>query len=209
MSKEVSGDRIDDMIGAQRRATVSLLQHLSSEDWERPTLCTGWTVAHLAAHLSMPFRVGTPRLMAEMIRARGHFDRAADRLARRDVARMGPDVLLSVLRENVDTEWTPLGGEPVDALCHDVIHGLDLSEGLGLSPTATLPQLACVLDTIKAKDRVGYFGCDLTGYTLTASELGFQIGSGPVAIAVPASLLVLILTGRMSVNDYLAQGTAE
>lgn len=208
LSKDVSRDHIDEMISEQRRATVSLLEDLSTPDWDRPTLCAGWTVAHLAAHLSMPFRIGLPRLMIAMIRARGDFDRAADRLARHDVARMSPDALISALRENIHTEWNPLGGEPVDALCHDVIHGLDLSEGLDRSPTATLAQLACVLDTIKTKDRVEYFGGDLGGYTLAASELDFRIGAGQV-ISVPASTLVLILTGRMSVGDHLEHDTSE
>ncbi len=34
-----------------RRALVSLLEDLASEDWERPTVCAGWSVKDIAAHL--------------------------------------------------------------------------------------------------------------------------------------------------------------
>jgi uncharacterized protein (TIGR03083 family) len=40
-------------IDDQRRALVQLLQGLSEQDWLRPSLCTGWTVRQVAAHLAL------------------------------------------------------------------------------------------------------------------------------------------------------------
>ena len=86
----------------------------------------------------MPFRYPLPRVMLEVVKARGNFDRMADRRARSDAAQLTPEQLLSSLRDNVEHPWAPPGGGPLGALSHDVIHGLDASAALGLDDHASL-----------------------------------------------------------------------
>jgi len=40
-------------IDDQRRAQVHLLEDLSEEEWRQPSLCGGWTVRQVAAHLAL------------------------------------------------------------------------------------------------------------------------------------------------------------
>jgi uncharacterized damage-inducible protein DinB len=40
-------------IDDHRARTAELLEGLSPEQWERPSLCESWTVRHVAAHLTM------------------------------------------------------------------------------------------------------------------------------------------------------------
>ena len=40
-------------IDDQRRALVDLLEDLSEEEWRRLSLCEGWTVRQVAAHLAL------------------------------------------------------------------------------------------------------------------------------------------------------------
>ncbi|AMY20286.1 MULTISPECIES: maleylpyruvate isomerase family mycothiol-dependent enzyme [Nocardiaceae] len=202
MSDEHDTDHVSALTAMQRQATVAVLDGLSPSDWDRPTPCEGWTVAHLVAHMSMSFRVGMPKLVFTMIRERGNFDRAADRLARDDVARMDHADLVAALRNNISTAWSPPRGDLVDALCHDVVHGLDLTEGLGRPTTATAEQLDLVLRTMRTKNRMDYFGADLAGHALQASDLDFRIGHGDTLV-LPATTIVLVLTGRGSVHDHL------
>lgn len=202
MPSNFSDDLIRTMTSEQRAATVALLDNLTDDQWRRMTLCSGWTAEHLAAHLSMSFRIGMPRLALAMLRSRGNFDKAADSLARRDVNRMTRAELVDSLRENVTTDWSPPGGDLVDSLCHDVIHGLDLTEGLGVPSTATSEALHVVLQTIRDRDRIAYFGGDLAGRTLVASDVDFQVGDGP-ELSAPAATVVLVLTGRITVDGNL------
>ena len=202
MSDEHDADHVSALTATQRQETVAVLDEMSLSDWDRSTPCEGWTVAHLVAHMSMSFRVGIPKLVFTMIRERGNFDRAADRLARDDVARMDHADLVAALRHNITTAWRPPGGDLVDALCHDVVHGLDLTEGLGRPTTATEEQLDLVLRTIRTKNRMDYFGADLAGHALQASDLDFRIGHGDTLV-LPATTIVLVLTGRGSVHDHL------
>lgn len=40
-------------IDEQRVRTAELLELLTPEQWEHPSLCQGWTVRHVAAHLTL------------------------------------------------------------------------------------------------------------------------------------------------------------
>ena len=40
-------------IDDQRTRTADLLERLSTEQWDHPSLCQGWTVRHVAAHLTL------------------------------------------------------------------------------------------------------------------------------------------------------------
>lgn len=40
-------------IDDQRTRTADLLEQLTAEQWEHPSLCRGWTVRHVAAHLTL------------------------------------------------------------------------------------------------------------------------------------------------------------
>ena len=40
-------------IDDQRTRTADLLEQLNAEQWENPSLCQGWSVRHVAAHLTL------------------------------------------------------------------------------------------------------------------------------------------------------------
>jgi uncharacterized protein (TIGR03083 family) len=46
-----------DLITAERRKLAEVLGGLSAAQWQAPSLCAGWTTAHVVAHLTMPFRI--------------------------------------------------------------------------------------------------------------------------------------------------------
>lgn len=46
-------DAVWDAIDAQRARTADLLEQLTAEQWDHPSLCQGWTVRHVAAHLTL------------------------------------------------------------------------------------------------------------------------------------------------------------
>lgn len=62
-----------------------------------------------------------------MIKARGRFNRMADRAARDDAARLTPEELCASLRDNATFAWKPPGGGFVAALSHDVGSGTPLT----------------------------------------------------------------------------------
>ncbi len=94
----LTDSHLTDMIAAERSDLADLLAALPAEAWDLPTLCAGWRVRDLVAHVTMPFRYSTARFVAELARSRGNFTAMADRCARRDGAAPPAD-LLSALRD--------------------------------------------------------------------------------------------------------------
>ena len=56
-------DDLMPVIAAHRRAFGDLLDGLSAADWDAPTLCSGWRVREVVAHMTMPFRLSTPQFL--------------------------------------------------------------------------------------------------------------------------------------------------
>lgn len=181
-------------IAAQRTDLGELLAGLTAEQWDAATLCAGWRVREVVAHITYPFRTGMPRFFVEVARSRGNFDRMADRVARRDAARRDAARLLADVRDNVDHPWSPPGGGAAGALSHDVIHGLDIT--LALCPERTVPagRMSAVLGGMSPRS-IGYFGTDLSGVRLVATDLEWAFGDGE-PLRGRAQDLLMVVCGR-------------
>jgi uncharacterized protein (TIGR03083 family) len=195
---------ITSLIAAERRELAEVLAGLPGESWDSPTLCAGWRVREVVAHITMPFRYRPPRFAAEMIRSRGNFNRMADRCARRD-ATAPPAQLAAALRDNENKAWKPPGGGYQGALTHDVMHGLDITVALGLGRQVPPERLAIVLDGITAAKSVRFFGTDLDGVELRADDLDWSFGSG-TPVSGSAQDLALVICGRKLPPGHLRGG---
>jgi uncharacterized protein (TIGR03083 family) len=188
------------MLAAHRRQLTGLLAGLSPGAWDHPSLCAGWRVREVAAHILMPLRYPAWRFLAELARDRGNFDRMADRVARRDGA-VPPPELVSALREHEHTVWKPPGGGLAAALTHDVIHGLDIAVALGAGHPIPGESMRVVLATVTSPRSLKHFGIDLGETRLCASDIDWSYGSGSPGssgseVSGSAADLALVLCGR-------------
>ena len=181
-------------IAAERRDIAEVLSGLPARSWDAQTLCAGWRVREVVAHMTMPFRYSTARFVTEIIRSQGNFNRMADRCARRDAA-MPTGELAAALRDNARNPWKPPGGGLQGALVHDVIHGLDITLPLGIGRRIPVERMRAVLDVIARPKTLRYFGADLNGIELRADDIDWSFGSG-TPLSGPAQDLALVLCGR-------------
>ena len=189
-------DDIRDMIAAQRGELGELLAGLPAARWDEPSLCAGWRVREVVAHITMPFRYSGRRFAVELARSRGRFGAMADRVARRDASAMGADELASAVVSNAGHPWKPPGGGFEGALSHDVIHGLDVTVPLGLGHVVPEERLRLVLPGSLSERSVRYFGVDLSGVELRADDMEWSVGSGTPLTGAAADLL-LVVCGRL------------
>jgi uncharacterized protein (TIGR03083 family) len=185
---------VQELVAAECQALADLLSGLAPEAWDAPSLCAGWRVGEVVAHLTMPGRYSTARFIAELARARGSFHRMSDRSARRDGA-LPADELIAVLRGTRLPAWKPPGGGHEGALVHIIIHGLDVTTPLGLERRVPQDRLRIVLAGLSTPRSLRYFGVDLSGVELRADDIGWSLGSG-TPLAGDAQDLALLLSGR-------------
>ena len=164
---------------------------LTDGAWDAPTLCAGWQVRHLVAHVTMPARLSPEQFGAEMAAAGGDFGVLSDTVAARDAA-LPTDDLLAALRSPRLHDWQPPGGGATGLLTHAVVHALDATVALGVPATAPAPAISAVLDLL-ADGRV--FGVDPTGVRLQATDTGWGAGTGNV-VQADSGALVALLAGR-------------
>src|SRR5690348_11247986 len=196
-------DTIKDMIAAQRAELAEVLAGLPGPGWDEPTLCAGWRVREVVAHITMPFRYGRGRFALELAKSRGRFNEMADRLARRDAAVLSSAELAEAVRSNTGHPWKPPGGGYTGALAHDVIHGLDITVPLGLARLVPEERLRPVLPASLDDRSVKFFGADLDGIRFQASDMDWSLGSG-APLEGAASDLLLVLCGRTLPAGHLS-----
>jgi uncharacterized protein (TIGR03083 family) len=183
-------------IAAERRAFGDVLEDLPEASWNAPSLCSGWRVREVVAHMTMPFRYPAPKFVAELVRSRGNFGRMADRVARRD-AQAPVGTLLAGWRTNENHPWKPPGGGYPGALTHDVVHGLDITVPLGIEHPVGESALRIVLDHATTPLSVKSMGVDLTGTRLEADDLDWSFGDGEPLRGRARHLLLVLMDRRL------------
>ncbi|QES57021.1 hypothetical protein DEJ51_24920 [Streptomyces venezuelae] len=190
----VSRAAIAAAVAAERRELADVLDGLTPDQWDSPSLCAGWSVREVAAHMSLGFRTTVPGFAAELLRARGSLHRMTDRTARRDAAAFTARELAALLRENAGHPWKPPAAGPTGALAHDVVHGLDITVALGHPRRVPEDRLRLLLDAVTPRS-LRFFGADLTGLQLRAQDLDWTHGEG-TPVYGEAQDLLLVLFGR-------------
>jgi uncharacterized protein (TIGR03083 family) len=161
--------------------------------WDAPSLCEGWQVRHVVAHLTMPARLTPEQFGAELAAAGGDFGRLSDSVAARDATRPVADHL-AALRSPLLHGWQPPGGGAAGALSHAVIHSLDVTVALDRPAVAPREAVVSVLDQLVGADGA-IFGLDLAGVRLEATDTAWGWGSGEV-VQADSARLVALLSGR-------------
>jgi uncharacterized protein (TIGR03083 family) len=181
-------------VAAEFTTLADLLAAASGAQWDTPSLCEGWRVREVVAHLTMAARYSEAEFMTELRRCDFDFTRLSNEVAGRD-ASLPEDELVANLRSDVMQRWTPPGGGYHGALNHVVIHGLDVTVPLGVPRRSPDETIRVVLDGLAQAGGHAHFGTVINGRRLEASDLDWSHGSGPV-LRGAAGDLALAICGR-------------
>lgn len=198
---------IREQIAAERRELAGVLADLTPVQWNAPSLCGGWRVREVAAHMSTGFRHSTARTLLELARSGGNVHRMADRIARRDAAAMSERELAAAMADHADHPWRPPVGGRIAALAHDAVHGLDITVALGLPARLPVARTTALLAGVSPR-ALRFFGARVEGVRLEATDADWSYGAGPLTVAGRAEHLLLVAYGRR-VPEGLLTGTGS
>ncbi|MFE0627153.1 maleylpyruvate isomerase family mycothiol-dependent enzyme [Streptomyces sp. NPDC058864] len=163
---------------AEFLALADLLERAPGAWWDTPSLCEGWRVREVVAHMTMAARYSQEAFMALLAEHGFDFTRLSDAVAARDGA-LPTGELAGCLRSEVMQRWQPPGGGAHGALNHVVIHGLDITVPLGAERRVPAKTLGILLDDLTTGGGHARFGVAVEGRRLRATDLDWSYGSGP------------------------------
>lgn len=194
-------------IDAERRSLADLFTAVSGDQWDLPSLCSGWTVRHVLAHLTLAH--ASPLWAARnAARAGFRFDHMIRVTALRHAA-TPTDELVSALRGMVGSRRHAPGVSCREPLIDVLVHGQDVAVPLGIPRTmpaeAAGEALRRVLTAPWVIARAFPARRQLAGRTVVATDADVEIGTGP-KVEARAQDLLLVLTGRPSPLSTTALG---
>jgi uncharacterized protein (TIGR03083 family) len=199
-------DEIWRSIDEQRAELADLLETFGESDWQAASLCAGWRVRDVGAHLTLAQMGALPAAVA-LVRARGSFNRMIHDTAVRRAQLPVADYPVRI-RAMVGSRRLAPGVSPVEPLIDALVHGQDMTVPLGR--TREMPREAAAV----AAQRVWSMGFPfharkrLQGHTLSAADHPWTVGEGPV-VEAPIRALLMLVTGRTVTLPELAGPGAE
>lgn len=165
---------------AERLSVADLLEDLTDDEWQAETLCAGWTMQEMAAHLTTSTRTGWWDAIKGAVTSGFSFDRMGDRQARAIAARFTRSELIAQIRSTAASPKRAPGAAPIDPLVDFLVHGQDIARPLGrLREMPSEPAQAALDHVMKSS----FYG----------ARKRFPNGKLP---ALPVSDLLMLATGR-------------
>lgn len=196
-SSSMSEDVVWAVIAHERLSLADLLEDLSAEEWLHPSLCSGWRVCDVAAHLALS-HAGPVRVALGMVRARGNFDRMVADTARRHASAPQRQVIAEI-RAMAGSRRHAAGVTYLEPMVDVLVHGHDIAVPLGRPRPMPVEAAATAATRVwtmpwplstafRARTR-------LSGLELVASDIDWSVGEG-ARVEGPIEALLLLLTGR-------------
>jgi uncharacterized protein (TIGR03083 family) len=194
-------DELWDAIDTQRVRTCDLLSGLTPREWERPSLCEGWTVRDVAAHLTMQ-QTTLGGALRMMLRHPGGVNHVINASARERAA-LPTDQLIARIRATIGSRRHNVGVTPAETLLDIVVHGQDIAIPLGRTLEVS-PEVAATAASgawayrLSWKGRMSpkvFHALPYDDHRLVATDTDWAVGEG-TEIRGPVLAILLLLTGR-------------
>lgn len=202
-------DEVWPLVHAEREALADDLETLWPAQWTTPSLCDGWDVHDVLAHLINDAKVsGVWGLLREMATARFDFDRMNARAVARERRAEPADTLAAYRAVSDRTTGPPVA--IASRLVEAIVHAEDIRRPLGL---AHRYPVAAVVEAIgyqaKTSVKVGGSRERIEGITLVATDADLRIGAGPQVSGSAVSLLLAMSDRPVEATELDGPGAAK
>ena len=191
-----------EIVHKERMALIQDLEGVPTSKWTTPSLCPGWDVHDVLAHLVADAKTTKLGFIRDMLKARFNFDRANE-MGITAEKRKDPTHTLAALTA-VKDRTTSAPAPLVTRLVEVIVHGEDIRRPLGLKHQYPVDAVILALK-YQLKTGVGMGGGKerANGLRLVATDTDFVHGEGAEVRGSTLSLL-LAVSGRPFAAEELA-----
>lgn len=184
-------------IDAERAFLADTLESLPDEGWEHPSLCSGWTVRDVGAHLTFA-QTPVRHLLWPAARAGFRYDALI-----RDTALRSPlthEEIVGTLRGFVGSRRRVAFITDLEPLIDTLVHAQDICRPLGIEHPMPPDAAAAAADRVLATPWPIRRWTPPQQVRFVATDVEWACGTGPDLLA-PMQEHLLVLTGRQAVTD--------
>ena len=185
-------DEIWRRVDEQRIGLAGLLEGLTAEQWTAPSLCDGWQVRDVAAHLTHS-HMHPVRAIVEAARSGFRFDSMIQRLGRED-PRSQAEIAIALRGMSGSRKRVP-GTSVQQPLIELLVHGQDITVPLGIDWPMPLDAAREAAQKLSGMTFPLNGQRRLAGIRLVATDAEFAAGEGR-EVQVPIGDIVMVLAGR-------------
>lgn len=188
----------------EREALAADLDVIDEAAWGTPSLCPGWTVRDVLAHMTALARM-TPARFFQKLFASG-FNLA--RLQAKDISlEKGGSAQETLDRfRGVTCNANGLPGQEKTLLGETLIHAEDIRLPLGIRHEYPLGALVTVAEFYNRSNLVTGTKRRIAGLSLRATDVDWSTGSGPVVAGPMLSVLLAMAGRRAAIADLEGAG---
>jgi uncharacterized protein (TIGR03083 family) len=192
------------MAREEREEFAALLEGLTPQQWESPTLCDQWRVRDVVAHVIGYDELSRAQLIRRM--AKGLVTRGgANAVGVAEYAGKSPEELTELVRKYAEPQGLTAGFGGRIALTDGMIHQQDIRRPLGIPRAIDSERLRAALDFALTAPRI--LGAWRTrGVRLLATDLDWCHGKGPEVRGSGEALLMAMAGRHAGVADLQGPG---
>jgi uncharacterized protein (TIGR03083 family) len=189
------------VIHSERKALADDLEPLTAEQWGTASLCPGWTVRDVLAHMTSAASLTPAAFFATLIGSGFSFEKLQAKGIAGHRGASPADTLSEF--EKVETSVKHPPGPANTWLGEVIVHSQDIRRPLGIAhqyPTEAVVQVA---DFYKGSNALIGSKNRIAGLKLRATDADWSHGTGP-EVSGPMLSLVMAMTGRKAALDDLS-----
>jgi uncharacterized protein (TIGR03083 family) len=184
----------------EREDFTDLLEQLSPQQWEQPSLCERWRVRDVVAHVLSYYELSRWGLIRRLVKS-AFLPNRVNAVGVAEYSTRSPQQLAELMRACIRPRGLTAGFGGMIALVDGMIHQQDIRHPLGIAREIPAHRLKAVLNyaltvpAVRGAKRA-------RGVRLVATDLDWNHGSGP-EVRGPGESLLMCMAGRPAALDQL------
>ncbi len=194
------------LVVAERLDLLDLLRELEPDEWEVPSLCRGWRVRDVVAHIVSYEGQSTGTLLGRAVRG-GFMPHRINELGVRALADLGTDDLVARFERHLAPSGPAIRFGARVGLTDGLIHQQDIRRPLGRPRQIPAERVRQALAfALSAPPLLGAWRA--RGLSLVADDVDWTHGSGP-EVSGPGEAVLMAVAGRpQALSDLTGDGVA-